>query len=213
MASSDRYRVTLHGKQSHGAYPHQSVDPVVLASQVVLGFQTIVSRTINPIEPAVLSVGIVRGGERFNIIPADVYLEGTVRAFNPAVQDTIEARMRAILDGLAEAAGARYDFEYERTNPLVNNDPALSAWSRESLVRTLGAEAVVETPRTMGAEDFAWFAEEVPGFYFRIGTVEAGTTSGGWHTPTFRAGDGSIEVGVRAMTGLVLDFLTGGGPR
>jgi amidohydrolase len=213
MASSDRFRVTLHGKQSHGAYPHQSVDPVVLASQVVLDFQTIVSRTINPIEPAVVSVGILRGGERFNIIPADVYLEGTVRAFNPAVQDTVEARMRAILDGLTTAAGARYDFEYERMNPLVNNDPPLSAWSRESLIRTFGAEAVVDAPRTMGAEDFAWFAQEVPAFYFRIGTLEPGTTSGGWHTPTFRAGDGSIEVGVRAMAGLVLDYLNGGGPK
>ena len=211
-ASSDRFRVTLHGKQSHGAHPHQGVDPIVLASQVVLDFQTIVSRTLNPIEPAVLSVGIVRGGERFNIIPSDVYLEGTVRAFNAAVQDTVEARMRAILDGLTAAAGARYDFEYERMNPPVYNDPPLSAWARESLVRTLGAEAVVDIPPTMGAEDFAWFAKEVPGFYYRLGTVEPGTTSGGWHTPTFRAGDGAIEVGVRAMTGLVLDYLNSGGP-
>jgi amidohydrolase len=211
-ASSDRFRVTLHGKQAHGAHPDQSVDPVVLASQVVLDFQTIVSRTIDPIEPAVVSVGIVRGGERFNIIPADVYLEGTVRAFNAAVQDTVEARMRAILDGLTSAAGARYDFEYERMNPPVYNDPPLSAWARDSLVHTLGAEAVVDIPPTMGAEDFAWFAKEVPGFYFRLGTVEAGTTSGGWHTPTFRAGDGAIEVGVKAMTGLVLDYLNSGGP-
>jgi amidohydrolase len=211
-ASSDRFRVTLHGKQSHGAHPHLGVDPVGLASQVVLDFQTIVSRTLDPIEPAVLSVGIMRGGERFNIIPADVYLEGTVRAFDEAVQDTVEARMRTILDGLSNAAGASYDFEYERMNPPVYNDPPLSAWARESLVRALGAEAVVDIPPTMGAEDFAWFAKEVPGFYFRLGTVESGTTSGSWHTPTFRAGDGSIEVGVHAMTALVLDYLKSGGP-
>jgi len=211
-ASSDRIRVTLHGKQAHGAHPEQSVDPVVLASQVVLDFQTIVSRTLDPIEPAVVSVGIMRGGERFNIIPADLYLEGTVRAFNEAVQDTVEARMRTILGGLTSAAGATYDFEYERMNPPVYNDPDLSAWARDSLVGTLGTEAVVDIPPTMGAEDFAWFAKEVPGFYFRLGTVEAGTTSGGWHTPTFRAGDGSIEVGVRAMTSLVIDYLNSGGP-
>ena len=211
-ASSDRFTVTLHGKQSHGAYPHQGVDPIVLMSQVVLGFQTIRSRTIDPIEPAVVSVGIVRGGERFNIIPTDVYLEGTVRTFNPAVQDTTEARMREILDGLTRAAGAGYDFEYIRQNPFTNNDPMLSAWARTSLVRTLGDARVVDGPRTMGAEDFAWFAQEVPGFYFRLGTVEAGTTSGGLHTPDFRAGDGAIEVGVRAMVGLVLDYLNEGGP-
>jgi amidohydrolase len=212
MASSDRFAVTLHGTQSHGAAPHRSVDPIVLASQVVLDFQTIVSRTIDPIEPAVLSVGILRGGERFNIIPADVYLEGTVRTFSTAVQDTIEARMRAILGGLTSAAGASYDFSYDRTNPHVHNDPPLAAWSRESLARTLGAESVVDIPRIMAAEDFAWFAKEVPGFYYFLGTVEPGTTSGGWHTPDFRAGDGAIEVGVRAMSGLVLDYLNGGGP-
>jgi amidohydrolase len=213
FASSDRFTITLHGRQSHGAYPHQGVDPVVLASQVVLGLQTIASRTIDPIEPVVVSVGIVRGGERFNIIPADVYLEGTVRTFSPAVQDTTEARMRSILDGLTSAAGARYELTYERNNPYVYNDPPLASWSRESLARSLGEGSVLDWPRTMGAEDFAWFAKEVPGVYFWLGIVEQGTTSGGLHTPDFRAGDGAIEVGVRALSGLVLDYLNGGGPQ
>jgi amidohydrolase len=212
FASSDRFTVTLHGKQSHGAYPHQGIDPIVLAAQVILDFQTIRSRNIDPIEPVVVTVGIVRSGERFNIIPADSYLEGTVRAFNPAVQDAVEARMRSILDGLTSAAGARYDFSYDRQNPYVYNDPTLATWARASLVRTLGDAEVVDVPRVMGAEDFAWFAKEVPSFYFHLGTVEPGTTSGGLHTPDFRAGDGSIEVGVKAMVGLVLDYLTSGGP-
>lgn len=212
FASSDRFTITLRGKQSHGAYPHQGVDPVVLAAQVVLGFQTIRSRTLDPVEPAVVTTSIIRGGERFNIIPDDVYLEGTVRAFDPAVQDIIEARMRAILDGLTSAAGATYEFNYDRQNPYVNNDPPLAAWARTSLVRTLGEGNVVDIERTMGAEDFAWFAREVPGFYFRLGTVEEGTKSGGLHTPDFRAGDGAIEVGLRAMVGLVLDYLEDGGP-
>jgi amidohydrolase len=213
FASSDRFTVTLRGKQSHGAYPHQGVDPVVLASQVVLGFQTIRSRTLDPVAPGVVTTSIIRGGERFNIIPDDVYLEGTVRAFDPAVQDVIEARMRAILDGMTSAAGATYEFTYDRQNPYVNNDPPLAAWSRASLVRTLGKQQVVDIDRTMGAEDFAWFAREVPGFYLRLGTVEEGTTSGGLHTPDFRAGDGAIEVGLRAVLGLVLDYLEQGGPQ
>jgi amidohydrolase len=213
FASSDSFTVTLHGKQSHGAYPHQGIDPIVLAAQVVLAFQTIRSRNIDPIEPAVVSVGIVRGGERFNIIPADVLLEGTARTFNPAVQDIIETRMRAILEGLTSAAGATYDFNYERKNPYTYNDPPLSSWARTSLVHTLGDAQVVDVPRTMGAEDFAWFAQEVPGFYFRLGTLEPGTSSGGLHTPDFRAGDGAIAVGVRALSGLVLDYLDSGGPQ
>jgi amidohydrolase len=212
FASSDRFTVTLHGKQSHGAYPHQGVDPVVLAAQVITDFQTIRSRTVDPVEPLVVSVGIVRSGERFNIIPADSYLEGTVRTFNPAVQDIVEARMRAILDGATSGAGARYEFTYDRQNPYVYNDPTLSTWARESLVRSLGDAQVIDVPRKMGAEDFAWFAKEVPGFYFHLGTVEEGTTSGGLHTPDFRAGDGAIAVGVKAMAGLVLDYLNSGGP-
>jgi len=120
--------------------------------------------------------------------------------------------MREILDGITHAAGAGYDFSYDRQNPYTYNDPALSSWARESLVRALGDAQVVDLPRTMGAEDFAWFAQQVPGFYFRLGTVEQGTTSGGLHTPDFRAGDGAIEVGVKAMTGLVLDYLSKGGP-
>jgi amidohydrolase len=211
FASSDRFTVTLHGKQSHGAHPEQGIDPIVLAAQVVLGLQTIRSRTIDPLEPAVVSVGIVRGGERFNIIPADVYLEGTVRAFSTGVQDTAERRMREILDGITHAAGAGYDFSYVRQNPYTYNDPALTSWAHDSLVRALGEAQVVDLPPTMAAEDFAWFAQQVPGFYFRLGTVEQGTTSGGLHTPDFRAGDGAIEVGVKAMTGLVLDYLNGVG--
>lgn len=207
MASSDRLLINLHGKQSHGAWPHLGVDPIVLAAQVILGLQTIPSRTIDAREPAVVTIGIVQGGERFNIIPETVHMEGTVRAFSDDVQDTVERRIGEILDGLTAAAGATYDYTYERQNPFLNNDPALAAAARETLVRTLGADNVLDGPAVMVAEDFAWFAKEIPGFYFRLGVVAPGTVSGSLHTPNFRADDSAIEPGIRAMTALVLDYL------
>ncbi|MBT8137698.1 MAG: amidohydrolase [Gammaproteobacteria bacterium] len=207
MASSDRILIDLHGKQSHGAWPHLGVDPIVLAAQVILGLQTIPSRSIDAREPAVVTVGIVRGGERFNIIPDTVHMEGTVRAFSDDVQDIVERRIGEILDGITTAAGASYDYTYERANPFVNNDPALAARARVVLQQTLGTENVLDGPPVMVAEDFAWFAREIPGFYFRLGVVAPGTESGSLHTPDFRADDSAIEPGIRAMTALVLDHL------
>jgi amidohydrolase len=207
MASADRFHIKLTGKQSHGANPHLSVDPVVMASQAVLALQTITSRSLEPKQPAVLTVGIIRGGERFNIIPGAVELEGTVRTFSDEVQDTIEKRMHEILGGIASAAGGQYELEYERINPFMNNDPALSAWSRKSLEKSIGAENVIDSDPRMIAEDFAWFAREIPGFYFRLGVHKPGTETGGLHTPTLRADDAALPTGIRAMTGLVIDYM------
>jgi amidohydrolase len=188
------------------------VDPVVLAAQVVLAFQTIVSRTLPPLDPSVLTVGIIRGGQRFNIIPAQVYLEGTVRTYGPEVRDTIERRMGEILDGLTRAAGGSFQLDYDRGTPATINDPDLSRRMSPTLERVLGAENVQEIPPTMGGEDFAIFANVVPGFYFRLGMVKPGTISGGHHTPTFMADDSSLPVGMRAMAHLLLDYLEGVAP-
>ncbi len=209
FAAIDQFRITLKGRQAHGAHPEQSIDPVVLAAQVVLAFQTIPSRTLPPLEPSVVTVGIIRGGQRFNIIPAEVYLEGTVRTYDAGVRDTIERRMDEILAGLTRAAGATYTLDYERGSPVTINDPALTARMAPTLERALGKGSVRVIPPTMGAEDFAHFAQVVPGFYFRLGTVKPGTRSGGHHTPDFMADDTSLPVGITAMTHLVLDFLEG----
>ncbi len=209
FAAIDQFRITLKGRQAHGAHPEQSIDPVVLAAQVVLAFQTIPSRTLPPLEPSVVTVGIIRGGQRFNIIPAEVYLEGTVRTYDAGVRDTIERRMEEILAGLTRAAGASYTLDYERGSPATINDPALTARMAPTLERALGKGSVRVIPPTMGAEDFAHFAQVVPGFYFRLGTVKPGTRSGGHHTPDFMADDTSLPVGITAMTHLVLDFLEG----
>jgi amidohydrolase len=213
MAASDRFTVNIHGRQAHGASPQLAIDPVVMAAQAILSLQTIRSRNLSPFEPSVLTVGMVRGGERFNIIPADVTLMGTVRTFDPKVQDEVERRMRAILDGVMLAGGGSYTLDYQRTTPVTVNDRALSDRMRPTLVRLVGAENVPDVPPTTGAEDFAFFANQVPGFFYRLGTVKPGTTSGDHHTPTFQADDDAIPIGIRMMSTLLLDYLSSGGVR
>jgi len=211
MAAVDQFEIELHGTQAHGAAPERSVDPIVLGAQVVLALQTIASRSVPPLDPVVVTVGIFRGGERFNIIPGDVHLEGTVRTYDPAVRDTVERRMREILDGLTAAAGAGYDLTYASNAPATINDPALAARMRPVLARAVGEENVVDARPLLAGEDFAYFANQIPGFYFRLGVVAPGTESGGLHTPSFRADDTAIPVGMRAMAHVVIDYLEGGG--
>jgi amidohydrolase len=211
MAASDRFIVNIHGRQAHGASPQLAIDPVVMAAQAILSLQTIRSRNLSPFEPSVLTVGVVRGGERFNIIPADVTLMGTVRTFDPKVQDEIERRMREILDGVTRAGGGTYDLDYQRTTPVTVNNRGLADRMRPTMLRLMGADNVVDIPATTGAEDFAFFANAVPGFFYRLGTVKPGTTSGDHHTPTFQADDNAIPIGIRMMSTLLLDYLSSGG--
>jgi amidohydrolase len=210
MAAADRFVIRIKGRQSHGASPHLSIDPVVMASQAVLALQTIRSRNLSPFAPSVLTVGMIRGGERNNIIPEQVEMQGTVRTFDPAVQDEVERRMREILDGVTRAGGGSFELDYQRGTPVTVNNPELSARLRPTLDRLMGPGNVSEIPPTTGAEDFSFFANEVPGFFYRLGTVAPGTTSGDHHTPTFMADDASIPIGMRVMTGLVLDYLNAG---
>lgn len=211
MAAVDQFRIKIKGKQSHGAYPHLSVDPVVIASQVVMAFQTIRSRNLPPLEPSVVTVGIFRGGERFNIIPGEVALEGTVRTYNEEIRNQVERRMREILDGITRAGGGSFEMEYQRNAPATVNDPALAAAVRPLLERAAGAANVKTVEPSMGGEDFAYFANQVPGFYYRLGVVKPGTASGGLHTPTFRADDSAVPVGIKVMSRLLVDYLASQG--
>jgi amidohydrolase len=208
MAAVDQFRITIKGKQSHGAYPHQSIDPIVVGAEAVMALQTIRSRNLPPLEPSVITVGIFRGGERFNIIPGEVMLEGTVRTYNENVRNEVERRMREILDGITRANGAKFEMDYKRNAPATVNDPALSKAVQPLLERAAGAGNVKIVEPSMGGEDFAYFANEVPGFYYRLGVLKPGTTSGGLHTPTFRADDSAVPVGIRVMSRLLADYLS-----
>ncbi len=210
MAASDRFIVRIKGRQAHGASPQLAIDPIVMASQAVLALQTIRSRNLSPFEPSVVTVGLIRGGERNNIIPEMVEMHGTVRTFDPAVQDVVERRMREILDGVTRAGGGTYEMQYDRITPVTVNQRELAARMRPTMERLMGRENVVEVPPTTGAEDFAFFANAVPGFYYRLGTVNPALGSGDHHTPTFKADDASISIGMRVMSALLLDYLGGG---
>lgn len=210
MAAVDQFVIKIKGKQAHGAYPHLSVDPIVIASQAVLALQTIRSRNLPAMEPSVITVGIFRGGERFNIIPGEVHLEGTVRTYKEEVRSEVERRMREILDGITKAGGGTFEMEYRKNAPATVNDAALSRTSAALLERALGAGNVEVVEPSMAGEDFAYFADEIPGFYFRLGVVAPGTSSGGLHTPTFRGDDSSVTVGIKAMSRLLVDYLREG---
>jgi len=214
MAASDTWRLTVRGRQTHGAMPWAGIDPIVVASQIVLGMQTIVSRQTDLTKaPAVVTAGIVRGGVRFNIVPEEVTVEGTIRTFDPAMQDDIHDRMRRTATGIAASAGATAELTIERGNPVTFNDPELTARMAGSLRRVASAfepDARVTTT----AEDFAYYQKKVPGMFFFLGVAPKGAdpaTIHPNHSPRFYADEGALVTGVRAMASLAVDYLSGGG--
>ena len=209
LSASDTWEVKITGRQSHGARPELSIDPVVTAAQFVQTLQTIRSRTFAGSEPAVVTVGTIHGGTRHNIIPADVTLSGTIRTFRAEASQLAERRLREILKGVTEAAGATGEvLRYVRGAPATINDEKVTRRAVLSLEKAVGKTHVTKLAPAMPSEDFSYFANDVPGFYYRLGIVRAGTTSGDHHTPTFRADDSSIPVGIKAMTSIVLDYLS-----
>lgn len=207
LAASDVFRITIRGTQTHGASPHEGIDPVVMASQTVMAFQTIPSRTVDPIKPCVVTVGMIHGGERFNIIPDEVHLEGTVRTYDPEVRDRVEQRMGEILEGITRAGGGSFSISYSREIDATINDPALSRQMVMTLETVVGRESSRELPPVMWAEDFSNYSSRIPGFFYWLGTLKEGTVSGPLHSPLMRADDSSIPVGIRVMSNLLLDYL------
>jgi len=208
FAATDTFEVKIIGKQAHGASPHLSIDPIVTAAQFILALQTLRARVLSPLEPSVVTVATIHGGQRHNIIPAEVTLSGTIRSYNAQVRDTIEEKFRALLNGITAGAGARYEIiRYERGTPATINNISLTRESAPALERVVGRGNVKQIPPTMGGEDFAYFANAIPGFFYRLGMVKPGRVSGDHHTPTFLADDSCVPVGVKAMSYLLLDYL------
>jgi len=209
LSSADTWEVKIVGRQSHGARPELSIDPIVTAAEFVQALQTIRSRTFSGFEPGVVTIGTIHGGQRHNIIPAEVTLTGTIRTFRPEMSTLAEARLRAILKGITEAAGASGEVvRYERGAPATINHSELTVGSVPSLEKAVGKAHVTRIAPAMGSEDFSFFANEVPGFFYRLGTVKPGTTSGDHHTPTFLADDGAIPIGIKAMSTVIVDYLS-----
>lgn len=210
MASSDRFKITVTGKQSHGAEPHRGIDPIVIGSQLVLALQSIDSRRIDPVEPVVVTVGTFHGGMRFNIVAPLVEMEGTLRTLSTAVRDEARRLISEISSGIAVAGGATATVRFDdaAANPILMNDEALSRFGDASLRRTLGQANVRLDPPRMVAEDFAHFAQRVPSFYFFLGVGNAARgITGNLHTAEFDIDEEALVFGTKAMTNLVWDYL------
>ncbi len=207
LAAVDHFQATITGVQTHGAQPQAGIDPVVMAAQAILSLQTIASRNVHPLKPVVVTVGMVHGGERFNIIPDAVAIEGTVRSYDPDVRDLVEARMAEVLDGITSSGGGSYELDYSRGFPATINNPELTSESLVTLRAVVGDDNALELDPTMGGEDFSYFANEVPGFFYRLGIHREGTRTGPHHSPFFRADDASVGIGMRVMANVLMDYL------
>lgn len=204
-ASSDSIEITIEGKGGHGAAPHLSIDPVYVASQFVVAVQQVVSRNIDPIEPAVVTIGAIHGGTTHNVIPSRVQLMGTVRAFDADVRAKMAERIERVLRGICESSGATYTFEYLWRYPVTSNDAEQTRYVRALAERVAGAEHVADVPKLMGAEDFSFFAERVPACFFTIGSNGGPDSAWPHHHARFDIDESALPTGVRMMIALALD--------
>jgi amidohydrolase len=213
MAASDRFRITVRGKQTHGSRPWLGIDPVLTAAEIVTSSQAIVSRRTNVARlPAVVTFAAIHGGARYNIVPDEVTMIGTIRTFDEAVRARIHDDLKNVATHVAAAHGATVEAQVPDTegNPVLVNDPALTARLRPSLEQAAGAGNVYEPPLEMGAEDFALFAQQVPSMYFFVGATPVGkdpATAPSNHSPDFFLDESALELGTRAMLQATLDFL------
>lgn len=203
FASQDELYIHIYGKQSHGAKPHQSVDPIVIASQVILALQTIVSRNTDPYEPIVITIGKIEGGTATNIIPSEVKMMGTIRTLNEKLRKRSLKLIERTIEGITSAAGAGYKFYISSGYPELNNDEKLTAFARSSAEEYSGKKNVFTCERLMGAEDFAYYLKKVPGTFYRIGV---GNTTD-IHTPTIDLDERALAEGAGFLAYLAWDYL------
>lgn len=206
-ATDTNFRIEFHGRQAHAAWPQQSIDPVVMAAEAVMELQTIRSRNLSPFDPAVVSVTMVHAGVRNNIIPDKATLGGTIRLFDDKVEKQVEQRAREIVESIARGAGGSVEVEFYDYVPVLVSDPALVKRMLPALQRVVSVANVQESPPLMAADDFAYFAQLAPAFFFQLGTQKPGTISGINHAPNFVADDSSIPIGMRAMTEVLVEYL------
>ena len=208
MASTDELYMTIRGKGGHGAMPEMNLDPVLVAAHIIVAAQQIVSRRANPKIPSVLSFGKVIANGATNIIPNEVYLEGTFRTLNEAWRNEAHGHLRTLCEGLAASMGAVCELEIRRGYPYLENDPALTARVRAAAEAYLGPENVVDLDQWMAAEDFAYFSQAAPACFYRLGTRHAdGRFAASVHTPTFDIDEQALATGPGLMAWLAIEEL------
>jgi amidohydrolase len=208
LASADRLAITIKGSQAHGGMPWHGIDPIVVSSQVVMGLQTIVSRQTDlTTTPAVVSIGTIHGGNRFNIIPDKVEMEGTLRVFDKKIQQSIQEQIRKKAQSIAESAGASAEVTIEKYCPLTYNDPKLTQMMVPTLQRVAGKDKVIIGNQVTGSEDFAYYQEKIPGFYFLLNAKLEGGKPVPNHSPNFTVDEKALVTGIRALSNLAVDYL------
>ncbi len=217
MAASDKFTITVKGRQTHGSRPWGGIDPVVAAADLIGTAQTVVSRRTDIAkQPAVVSFGSIHGGVRYNIIPDEVELVGTIRTFDEGMREAIFADLKNVSEHVSAAHGASAVAQVpdQKGNPVTVNDPELTARMLPSLRAVAGADKVVEPPLQMGAEDFSYYAREVPSMFFFVGATAPGidpVKAPSNHSPLFELDESSLDLGLRALLQVSLDYLHGTG--
>lgn len=210
MASSDWFVVKVKGKQSHGSQPWHGIDPVVVAAQIIQGFQTIVSRQAELTKaPVVITVGKIHSGVRSNIIPEELVMEGTIRTLDSRMQEDVHERMKLTATKIAEASGAEAEVSIDTKTKVTYNDPALVKQMLPSLEAAVGKDNVREADWTTGAEDFSFYGDKAPAFFFFLGGLPPGQEAlkaAAHHTPDFYIDDSKLDAGVKAFCQLVFDY-------
>lgn len=211
MAASDWFKIKIMGKQTHGAYPWLGIDPIVTASQIVMGLQTIVSRNVNITESAaVVSVGQINAGVRSNVIPEELTMNGTIRSLDSKVQQMVHSRIKQVATAIAESAGATADVTITNKTAITYNDPTLTEKMIPTLEAVAGKENVLLTPAVTGAEDFSFYQEKIPGLYFFLGGAPKGkpiSETAPHHTPDFYIDESGFVLGMKAMSDLTIDYM------
>ena len=209
MAAVERFVINVQGKQTHGSAPWSGVDPILISAKIIDGLQTIISRESKLVDAAaVISVGKITSGVRFNIIPESAEMIGTIRTLDPEMKELILKRMNEMVPAIAEAYGGTATVEIQNNTAITYNDPELTSQMLPTLQKVAGAEKVELVKATTGGEDFSFFQEEVPGFYFFLGGQPEGTTQPApHHTPDFFIDDSGLLLGVKVMSQLAIDYL------
>jgi len=205
MAAMDRFDLKIIGKGGHGAQPHLCVDAIEVGSQVVAALQRIVSRHMNPIEPAVVTVGTFHAGTAFNIIPGEAVMSGTTRTFSEEIWKSWEARLGRVVRGVCESMGADYELTYTRGYPPTINDAKMAELVRRCAVQVVDAERVIEPELTMGGEDMSFYLKQVPGCYYCIGVGREGAAP--LHNARFDFKEDLMLLGVETHCRVALDLL------
>lgn len=211
LAAADIFNIKVKGKQTHGSTPWTGVDPIVTSAQIIMGLQTIISRqTELTKEAAVISVGKISSGVRNNIIPEEAEMTGTIRTLDTEMQQKIHDKIRHVATTIAESMGATAEVEIIRGTPVTYNDPALTAQMLPTLERTAGKENTILIDAITGAEDFAYYAQKIPGLFLFVGGMPKGqdpAMAAPHHTPDFYVEDSGMNLGVRLLCNLAIDYL------